>query len=153
MEMTFATAPESIFSDARGPTSTCVLQRARAHGIRAGFEQDAVRRIANLWLTRARDHMPLTPEQLYFADRLFELRILRANGQAFQDLFTRLMGLRHSDFRPVKPQGSIGDRKNDGFHASAGRYYQVYAPEKHDPKDVAKTVGKISRDFAGLKKY
>lgn len=84
---------------------------------------------------------------------MLELRILRSNGQAFQDLFVQVMGLRYPDFRGIKPQGQIGDRKNDGYSATDGRYFQVYAPEDHDESNVTATVKKLRNDFAGLKAY
>jgi hypothetical protein len=56
------------------------------------------------------------------------------------------------DFVPVKPQGSIGDRKNDGYNRKAGCYYQVFAPE--DPKlKQQDAVKKLKEDFSGLMKY
>jgi hypothetical protein len=89
---------------------------------------------------------------MLFADKLMEVRILRANGAAYQDLFVEVMTLRYSDFRPVKPQGNIGDRKNDGYRPSEGIYYQVYAPEDPDSK-IATAVDKIQTDFDGLKQF
>ncbi len=52
----------------------------------------------------------------------------------------------------IKPQGSFGDRKNDGFIKSTGVYFQVYSPE--DPSSKEKeTIGKLATDFAGLYSY
>lgn len=97
--------------------------------------------------------MSFTPEQRYFADTLFKMRILQSVGQAYQDLFTQVMGLRDSSFRPIKTQGKLGDRKNDGYHANSGRYFQVYSPEHHDSADLSATITKIQTDFSGLKAY
>jgi hypothetical protein len=98
--------------------------------------------------------MPLSPDQLFVADRLVELRILKADGSAYEDLFTEVMTLRYADFRPVKPQGNIGDRKNDGYREKAGIYYQVYAPEAPaHSQSVSNAVRKIKEDFEELKKF
>jgi len=94
----------------------------------------------------------LTKEQLLIADRLVELRVLRANGTAFQELFVEVMVLRYPDFRPVKPHGNVGDRKNDGYRSSVGVYYQVYAPEKPGVS-ITTAVEKLTKDFAGLRDY
>jgi len=52
----------------------------------------------------------------------------------------------------MKPQGAIGDCKNDGYIPSTGHYYQVYAPEK--PNDsVSNAVNKVRDDFDGLREY
>jgi len=87
-----------------------------------------------------------------FARNMFRLRVHEADGQAYEDLFVRVMQYAHPRFRPVKPQGSIGDRKNDGFDSRGGCYYQVYAPQ-----NVRKTQGdalkKLKRDFRGLKAF
>lgn len=60
--------------------------------------------------------------------------------------------MRDPDFRAIKPQGKIGDRKNDGCEPIVGRYYQVYAPEDAATKESA-SVKKIKTDFGGLNKY
>lgn len=87
-----------------------------------------------------------------FARNMFRLRVHESDGQAYEDLFVRIMQYRKRRFRPVKAQGSIGDRKNDGFDSKAGTYYQVYAPE-----DIRKTQGsalsKLKGDFKGLKAF
>jgi hypothetical protein len=96
--------------------------------------------------------VPLSPEQLLIADRLVELRVLKADGSAYEDFFVEVMSLRYSDFRPVKPQGNLGDRKNDGYREKAGVYYQVYAPEVPG-QNVSTAVRKIKEDFTGLKEF
>jgi hypothetical protein len=79
-------------------------------------------------------------------------KMLMADGQAFENLFTSIMGYARPDFRQVKPQGNLGDRKNDGFEPSAGRYFQVYAPENIQEKESAATK-KLEVDFDGLKSF
>lgn len=83
---------------------------------------------------------------------MFQNKILKAKGQQFEDLFVAIMGYARADFRPVKPQGNMGDRKNDGCEPTAGRYYQVYAPEDASQKE-SEAVKKIVTDFAGLKSH
>lgn len=75
--------------------------------------------------------------------------ILRASGSAFEQLFTEIMSASRSGFRQVRPQGSLGDRKNDGFEPLAGRYYQVYAPDDLRRREQD-ALAKLEQDFQGL---
>ena len=77
----------------------------------------------------------------------FQTITAKAMGMEFQNIFTSIMSYASSDFFPVKPQGNLGDWKNDGHEPKAGRYYQVYAPEVFDE---ANAVSKIDADFGGL---
>jgi len=92
-----------------------------------------------------------TQEKL-LARIFFKNRVLQANGQAFEDLFSQIMSYSRPGFQPVNPQGRFGDRKNDGFERSVGRYFQVFAPEDTSIKESA-TIKKINTDFAGLHKH
>lgn len=83
---------------------------------------------------------------------MFKNKVLSADAQTFENLFTSIMGYARPDFRQVKPQGSIGDRKNDGFEPIAGRYYQVYAPENVLEKESS-AIKKLEGDFLGLQSY
>lgn len=88
------------------------------------------------------------------ARNMFKLRVHEAKGTAFQKLFEKVMVYRSSGFTPIKPHGNIGDRKNDGYIRSEGRYFQVYAPE--DPESshsVATAASKAANDFEGLKAF
>ena len=71
----------------------------------------------------------MTKNQKAKARIFFENRILKADKQAFEDLFTEIMNYKEADFRSIKPWGNIGDRKNDGYIRSRGIFYQVYASE------------------------
>lgn len=84
--------------------------------------------------------------------KAFKLKIHESNGNVFENLFGDIMRSAEAEFRKVKPQGSIGDRKNDGFIPSQGKYYQVYAPEnpKGNPKSATK---KLEADLDGLISY
>lgn len=98
------------------------------------------------------DQEQLTPEQLRFAHVMFQNRIYCSNGQRYEDFFIAIMTRRDSRFRPIKPQGNIGDQGNDGFIPEEGRYYQVFAPE--DPKaKVDKAAEKARDDFDKLVKH
>lgn len=80
----------------------------------------------------------------------FKLKIYQKDGYEFQNFFTSIMNKYDSEFITVKPQGSIGDRKNDGYIPSKGIYYQVYAPEK---VDATEAISKIENDLSGLIEY
>jgi hypothetical protein len=91
-------------------------------------------------------------EERALARILFHSKVLKANGQAYEDLFVEIMQKGNSNFISVKPQGAIGDRKNDGYDRKKGCYYQVFAPE--DPKAKSQdAVTKLVKDFAGLYAY
>ena len=80
---------------------------------------------------------------------LFKNKIHEADGQAFEDLFTAIMNYSEPDFRSIKPWGSIGDRKNDGYIKSKGIFFQVFAPEEIT-KSYPDVVKKLQNDFDGL---
>jgi len=80
---------------------------------------------------------------------LFQNKILKADGQAFEDIFTLIMNYAEADFQPIKSWGNIGDRKNDGYIRAKGIFYQAFAPEDIR-KSYPKVVKKIKKDFAGL---
>lgn len=77
---------------------------------------------------------------------LFENRIMRSEGKAFQTVFEAVASKVFPDFRCIKPQGRKGDQGNDGYIPSTGRFFQVFAPE--NPKaSVAIAVQKSKADF------
>lgn len=92
----------------------------------------------------------MTPQQKAQYRMMFQNRLSKLAGMAFQNLFSEIMGYANPNFQPVKPQGNIGDRKNDGHDPRAGRYYQVYSPEVFDESSAIK---KLEEDFAGLMTY
>jgi hypothetical protein len=85
-----------------------------------------------------------------FARQLFQNKILKADGQIFEDIFSAVMNYAEADFQQIKPWGNIGDRKNDGYIRTKGIFYQVYAPEDIRKK-YTKVVSKLKEDFDGLK--
>lgn len=80
----------------------------------------------------------------------FKYRIHSLDGQAYENLFVEIMQYKNANFRPVKPQGRIGDRKNDGFDPIKGTFYQVFAPEDLR-KNPSAAIKKVRQDFIGLK--
>ncbi len=88
-------------------------------------------------------------EKIVLARILFENKVIRSEGNSFEDLFTQIMNYAEPEFEQIKPWGNIGDRKNDGFIRSKGIYYQVYAPEDIS-KSYPDVIKKLERDFTGL---
>jgi hypothetical protein len=82
---------------------------------------------------------------------IFKNRILESDGQAYEDFFVEVMTKHNPNFEPIKPQGQIGDKKNDGFDKTTGTYYQVYAPEDLTKREN-KALTKLEEDFGGLYK-
>jgi hypothetical protein len=94
----------------------------------------------------------MNDNEKYFASLQFENKLLKANGQTFEDLFTQVMVLLYPDFRKVKAYGKLGDRKNDGFIPSENTYFQCYAPENIQ-KSKSNLIKKLNEDFGGLLNY
>ncbi len=79
------------------------------------------------------------------------MRFLLAKGSTFQDLFSSLMELGHpGDFQRVRPWGSAGDRKNDGYLRTQRILFQVYGPNE---MSAAAAIAKIDEDFHGALPY
>ncbi|MCC3359370.1 ABC-three component system protein [Bacillus sp. REN16] len=85
----------------------------------------------------------------YLARIMFQNKIYSSDGQNFEDLFTKIMGYKHKDFRAVKPQGRLGDMKNDGYILDNGQFYQVYGPENIS-NSIDNAISKLEEDFEGL---
>ena len=83
---------------------------------------------------------------------LFHNKLHELDGGAYEAFFTKIMSAYDGRFRQVKPQGRIGDRKNDGFIQEEGVYYQVYAPEDLRAK-TSEALKKLKEDFDGLYEY
>lgn len=94
----------------------------------------------------------MTREEKLMAILIFQNRVLKATGNSYEDLFIHVMQSANPNFRQVKPQGSLGDKKNDGFDPTTGIYYQVYAPENLSTTE-ASAIKKLYIDFDGLKSY
>lgn len=82
----------------------------------------------------------------------FRLIVHEAEGQKYEDLFVKIMAYHDPSFRPVKAHGNIGDRGNDGWAASSGKYYQCYAPSDV-PSNTDAAIKKLKEDFVKLKSY
>lgn len=94
----------------------------------------------------------MNSEEKTLARIMFRNKINGADGNAFEDLFTSIMNYAESEFQQIKPWGSIGDRKNDGYIPSRGIYYQVFAPEDIR-KSYSDVVTKLVNDFVELKNH
>ncbi len=93
--------------------------------------------------------MTMNSEERALTRHLFKNKIHEANGQKFEDIFTKIMNYAEPDFRQIKPWGNIGDRKNDGYISTKGIFFQVFAPEDIK-KSYSKAVKKLNTDFKGL---
>lgn len=87
-----------------------------------------------------------------YAHVMFQNKVLLASGSQYEDLFSDVMTRRYSDFKQIRPYGNMGDRKNDGYIKSLGRYFQVYAPLAPETKEN-EAAKKAKEDFEGLLEY
>ena len=86
--------------------------------------------------------------QRHFFELKFRNAFLESQGKAFEDLFSRIMGHAFAgDFKPVRPYGSKGDLKCDGYRASDKTVFQCYAPKT---MKLDKLQAKICEDFNGV---
>jgi len=88
----------------------------------------------------------MTSQEKTFLRIMFQNKIFKTEGQAFEDLFTTIMSHSEKDFQQIKPWGRIGDKHCDGYIENKGIYYQVYAPEDIR-KSYTDLIQKISKDF------
>lgn len=90
----------------------------------------------------------ISTEQLHWWRIALELRLRQCNGDAFQDFFSRVMGLLHGDdFVRVRPFGKLGDKGCDGYLSASGQVFQCYGAMNGETKQVAKLTKKMSDDF------
>jgi len=84
--------------------------------------------------------------------KIFENKLLRSSGDAFQFLVYQLLCELFPSFEKTKTQGAIGDRKNDGYIRNQGIFYQVYGPEDVavNLTSQATAIKKMSNDFNDL---
>lgn len=76
-----------------------------------------------------------------------DLALSKKLGTEFQDFFVSVASaIWGADFEPRRPQGSIGDRKCDGYRVSTKTVFQSYAPRSIEAKAIE---GKIQEDFSG----
>lgn len=80
----------------------------------------------------------------------FENKLNKSYGYEFQAIFFEIMkNIYKDDFIMPRPQGRLGDKKNDGYIPSIGEYFAVYGPETAD-LNISYTVQKLETDFTGL---
>lgn len=77
-----------------------------------------------------------------------ELELSRRTGRSFQDFFEQIMQKADPCFMMVKPMGSEGDWKADGYSPNTKTVHQCYAPEEMTSKEAAK---KVLDDFEGAR--
>lgn len=94
----------------------------------------------------------MTSDDRHIAGLCFQNKVYKSTGNAFEDLFTLVMELSNPNFKKVRPQGTLGDKKNDGFDPITGTFYQVYAPKDLETTEQ-KAIKKLHTDFEGLKNY
>jgi hypothetical protein len=94
----------------------------------------------------------MNSQEKSLARQLFQNKLNKADGQAFEDIFTAIMNYAEPDFQQIKPWGNIGDRKNDGYIKTKGIFYQVFAPEDIQ-KSYPNAIIKLQKDFIGLKTH
>ncbi|MGA1847233.1 ABC-three component system protein [Deferribacter abyssi] len=91
----------------------------------------------------------MNSEEKFIIRIIFKKKMLEANGQSFENIFTEIMQYREKNFLQVRPWGQDGDRKNDGYIPLKKRYYQVYAPLDPENK-FCEAVRKAKNDFEEL---
>lgn len=97
---------------------------------------------------------PFTPIQRYYWRIALELRLRKANSDAFQDFFSSVMGLLHGDdFVRVRPYGALGDKGCDGYLQSNGQLFQCYGALAGELKQVATFTTKMKDDLAKALKH
>ncbi len=94
----------------------------------------------------------MTKEEKYLARIIFKNKIYQAGKQAFEDLFTKVKQNESSNFKQIKPQGSLGDGKCDGFNEVTAEYYQVYAPEELTGNEST-MLSKMDASISGLMEF
>nr|WP_315170470.1 ABC-three component system protein [uncultured Flavobacterium sp.] len=91
----------------------------------------------------------MTREEKYLGRIMLKNRFYETDKQSYEDLFTKIMQNQDSNFKQIKPQGSLGDGKCDGFNIKTGEYYQVYAPEELTGNE-ATLLSKMDASISGL---
>lgn len=87
----------------------------------------------------------------FFATQTFAHKLMTSTGNAFQDLFYRLMECTEPNFAPIRTQGALGDRKCDGYIRSKGIFFQVFAPIDLSGSSTQKeAISKLYEDFTKL---
>lgn len=78
-----------------------------------------------------------------------ELKMRRSYGDAFQDLFSVVMGRVHGDdFVRTRPFGVLGDKGCDGYLQSSGQVFQCYGAINGSSWKAATLIEKMGTDYA-----
>ncbi|OTA19219.1 hypothetical protein Xbed_02616 [Xenorhabdus beddingii] len=89
-------------------------------------------------------------QRTYLYVKLFRLKIHEASGEAFQELFSKIMSYSEDDFQSVSPWGSWGDGGNDGWIPLEKHYFQVYGPKPNTQIKINQIIDKAVGDFEKL---
>jgi hypothetical protein len=87
---------------------------------------------------------------LIYHEMKLELELFRRTGKSFQDFFEQIMQKADASFQMIKPMGTVGDWKADGYSTETSTIYQCYAPEELTGAQAAK---KVKEDFDGAKNF
>jgi len=94
----------------------------------------------------------ISDEQRQWWRIALELRLRQCHGDAFQDLFSVVMGHLHGDdFVRVRAFGKLGDKGCDGYLQSKGQLFQCYGALNGETNKVATLTKKIKTDFETAK--
>lgn len=80
----------------------------------------------------------------------FRLACAERRGDAYQEFFAQIMERRDPGFQRVRPWGTAGDRKNDGWSPGRRMLFQCYAPSTLSASEL---VSKLVDDYAGAIEY
>lgn len=80
----------------------------------------------------------------------FNLACATLSGEQYQELFAQVMERRDPGFRRVRPWGTLGDRKNDGWSPARRMLFQCYAPSTMSERVL---VAKLVEDYEGAADY
>lgn len=86
----------------------------------------------------------------------FKTLLQDSNGNEFEKYVYKVLDFKYNNFKKIDVEGTIGDRKCDGFRMGEGIFYQIYGP-----KDTTSTNASIQKyaekklieDFEGLKEH
>lgn len=88
-------------------------------------------------------------ERAYYKEKL-----INSYGSSFekktQEILSKFYGKK---FRRIKPYGNIGDRKNDGYIPSEGKFFQIYGPEEHTFSSEKQAILKFGNDLKQLEEH
>ncbi|MGO8141963.1 hypothetical protein AB9F42_03905 [Rhizobium leguminosarum] len=82
-----------------------------------------------------------------YTEIALEQRLRTHVGTAFQRFFSDVMEKLYPDFQRVKPQGSLGDKGNDGIFLNGGTIHQCYGADNGHVQQAKQAAKKVVKDF------